>query len=673
MSDPLDGLRSRILRSIEKMELQLHSFAAKIGEHQNLKESAVQRPRSLCRADGNIMLHIGVGWFVEKTPAQVVEYADRRIGSYRANMAALEANLVSARKALRGLEKLEEDGTEEESTGDAVVGHDIIGDEEPGFPFMEIKEVLDEEGNVVTSSVEPQHKDHELKAFAEEHLTKIIGQREAELTAKRAEAEDVPKKPVYGPERPPHLLDKKDETTGMKNKNNVQRGKKEIGQSRSVGSISKKPNVSPREPSPVEKMGKILPELYEPSESESQLLIDERSGSQKSTYGSSNAISTEELLELQLITNEFDEEDYEQSNEDYSIDADEEDDDEDEEEDEYGRTRGTLFPFLPRRPEVTTKVESENSDGKKRVRFSEQIDIKTFETDPSERLNLNFVTREVDHAIVRRPASTPSVGEAVERESHTAEPVTSAIMERTALSAIAPAAADEPVTSDVIEREISSKHEFLASDEPKGKASLFKLQRKGKETAVAAPSQLITKPPATTQHNPPTSDKKRILKQYKPVPLAEKDTTVYYGVPENVLAEGSTALKISPDIYELAKENFRKAILTEEEFIKAHDDGNDDPVDQDVDESQLRSVLADSIVEHERALPEEDEVEVDMNFNVSRREIADEYQRLRRNLINRSGGFGKSQLELEVESIDEDGNPVKVSRFKAARLSNRLP
>lgn len=74
-------------------------------------------------------------------------------------------------------------------------------------------------------------------------------------------------------------------------------------------------------------------------------------------------------------------------------------------------------------------------------------------------------------------------------------------------------------------------------------------------------------------------------------------------------------------------------------------------------------ILADEIIEHDtNALTENPE---DLILQL---EISSNYHRLRQKFLFDQNGFRKLQQELEMEPIDAEGNPIKVSRFKAARL-----
>ena len=58
--------------------------------------------------------------------------------------------------------------------------------------------------------------------------------------------------------------------------------------------------------------------------------------------------------------------------------------------------------------------------------------------------------------------------------------------------------------------------------------------------------------------------------------------------------------------------------------------------------------------------------ELDTNFH--RQEVANNFHKLRSNLIGKQGGFTETEEEMGRVPLDEHGERRKVSRFKAARL-----
>ncbi|EGW32130.1 uncharacterized protein SPAPADRAFT_71623 [Spathaspora passalidarum NRRL Y-27907] len=85
----------------------------------------------------------------------------------------------------------------------------------------------------------------------------------------------------------------------------------------------------------------------------------------------------------------------------------------------------------------------------------------------------------------------------------------------------------------------------------------------------------------------------------------------------------------------------------EEEYFEEVDDG---------------PILAEDIVEKEI-----DSADFDDN-EILTSEINENYHKLRNKLILDQNGFKKTQQELEIEPVDEEGNPIKISRFRAARM-----
>jgi unconventional prefoldin RPB5 interactor 1 len=143
-------------------------------------------------------------------------------------------------------------------------------------------------------------------------------------------------------------------------------------------------------------------------------------------------------------------------------------------------------------------------------------------------------------------------------------------------------------------------------------------------------------------------------------------------IAEPAIAPGSG---LPADVIERAKKLYLDSCVTEDQFLEAHDDPSwEDPRSDTDDDDENRQLVVDSIVEHEHNLHHGDEEYDDDGLmqdaedaEMSRRELAEEYQRLRVRFINRSGGFRKSEDEMATEPLD----PKKVSRFKAARAVSR--
>ncbi|KAK6459875.1 hypothetical protein DFJ63DRAFT_326582 [Scheffersomyces coipomensis] len=92
--------------------------------------------------------------------------------------------------------------------------------------------------------------------------------------------------------------------------------------------------------------------------------------------------------------------------------------------------------------------------------------------------------------------------------------------------------------------------------------------------------------------------------------------------------------------------------------------------DYDEEDDEDGPILVDEIVENE--FDEDGEgLEEDLDDTILDQEIITNYHKLRQKIIfeNKARGYLKSDEELEFVPIDEDGNTLKVSRFKAARMN----
>ncbi|CAN3356291.1 hypothetical protein DICA3_C01794 [Diutina catenulata] len=98
--------------------------------------------------------------------------------------------------------------------------------------------------------------------------------------------------------------------------------------------------------------------------------------------------------------------------------------------------------------------------------------------------------------------------------------------------------------------------------------------------------------------------------------------------------------------------------------VGAFDSDSDPEMDPEMaGDDDDEPMLASEVVENEVESPDEDAEDT-----VLESEILANYHRLRQKLIYNENGHKPSQQELERVPIDAEGNPVRVSRFKAARL-----
>lgn len=98
--------------------------------------------------------NIGYEYFVEKRPEEVLEFANDQIGLIEEAIEQFKLKIEDGENTLKNIQKL----TSLED-GDVLSGDD---DDQQGdhLPSMEIREELDEEGNIINSSVTPTSAEH---------------------------------------------------------------------------------------------------------------------------------------------------------------------------------------------------------------------------------------------------------------------------------------------------------------------------------------------------------------------------------------------------------------------------------------------------------------------------------------------------------------------------------
>lgn len=284
---------------------------------------------------------------------------------------------------------------------------------------------------LLASHARPQRSE-QLVDFANGPLAKILEKEEKAVAAAKKQQEGVKPKSIlksseektqtYGPEKPPWMVQNQPNPYDPPNlqPKEIQRIPDDLEKTNlqiTEASESKKEESEPKSI-----ITETLPEAVPHTSEEIESFQDR--------IPETASIPKDELLELQLIAQDDDEsdfdagDDWEYHEEDYNHPE-----DEDESEDEFGRTRGSLFPFalpetiqksieekrrknvlglsgdgnasstIPRglslntskqpqeeiEPIETTKSKAKHrSDDKRRVTFAEEISVREFEKDPRE-------------------------------------------------------------------------------------------------------------------------------------------------------------------------------------------------------------------------------------------------------------------------------------------------
>ena len=92
------------------------------------------------------------------------------------------------------------------------------------------------------------------------------------------------------------------------------------------------------------------------------------------------------------------------------------------------------------------------------------------------------------------------------------------------------------------------------------------------------------------------------------------------------------------------------------------------------EEEGPQGIMSDSVLERAPpALPSKVRAPSDLDPEIHRQEVAMEFHKLRSKMMHRQGGFMPSEEEQAIVPLDQDGEKVKISRFKAARLKTLDP
>ncbi|GMF99876.1 unnamed protein product [[Candida] boidinii] len=116
----------------------------------------------------------------------------------------------------------------------------------------------------------------------------------------------------------------------------------------------------------------------------------------------------------------------------------------------------------------------------------------------------------------------------------------------------------------------------------------------------------------------------------------------------------------SNDDLEDDNEKEDKSVMTDEIVEKFNISNNTEITENGIDEDDVDFPIVEI---------DNDQLDYEINPDLLEQNVALDYHRLRRKMIHKfNGSYKQGAKEKEFEPIDEEGNTIKVSRFKAARL-----
>uniref|UniRef100_A0A060T5C9 ARAD1B03564p n=1 Tax=Blastobotrys adeninivorans TaxID=409370 RepID=A0A060T5C9_BLAAD len=730
--------RGRYNSAMEALLSRESRVDGQIAEFQAAKEA-------ILGSSGLVTVHIGEGWFVQRSVEDAVDYLNRRLDGLDEEKAKIQSLLLrpptepvlvsrepkpdlgqEPASKVSNIEPERREPREPEPNEPKGLNQEEPSDMGGGFPLMDIREEIDDDGNIISATVQPHGAD-EFAKFAEDTLGKSLHDREQEIKAARDAARDMQKmkqqydyvdgKPMYGPPKPVPIS-RETKPTDSKPKRKVQgqmvyaanssrESESSIPQNSRIVDVTDQEKEKEEAKEKINEKGKEMEERKEERKEGSQTIPSSQTTTQRNEQPISQpnhpSIVPEELLELELIAEDVDDEN------DIEWEYDEDYDEEDEEdEDEYGRSSASYAVLdkteLEKRSRAAEEAlkeaiaaKNEPDKGDKKVRFSTQADVKIFDKtkpsrdtetadtevgvlaapeEPKKRVS-RFKAERMEGSVERlknlslndsRPPVNP-IGDVQERPvNDIQERPASDIQERPVGDIKERPIGDikERPVGDIKERPVGDIVERPVNNITGGPVGDVKERPAGK--IVEPPAGKDFSMPNRHQKIPPALLKDpQKLKKLKVTSLKSEDSLVQPIPADQDSQEDKT---IPPEVYDLAKQYFGEASITEEEFLAAHDideDDDDYEGEGEGEQDQGPSGLMTNVIEHDN--PEFDQEEFENEPDMG--QIANQYQRLRSKFINASGGFRKSDQEMALEPVDEDGNPIKMSRFKAARLYNR--
>lgn len=137
-TDSFESIMAQLRRSTENLTIKRNLLVSQVDNLLILKERVTQNGHD------KVMVLLGGDYFVEKTAKDAASYLERKLLSLKEAIDELNANIKHAEKTAEEFQKLQ----------DAEKGQENSEDDgkynEEGLPFIDIREEIDEDGNVIS-------------------------------------------------------------------------------------------------------------------------------------------------------------------------------------------------------------------------------------------------------------------------------------------------------------------------------------------------------------------------------------------------------------------------------------------------------------------------------------------------------------------------------------------
>lgn len=660
-----------------------------------------------------IKFQLDDGTMIEKTTTEAIEFLDKRVTEIKEALTQFNTKINEAESTKEKLNQfnqfVQQGGNHEELKQEKL--------NEDGLPFVDIQEELDEDGNVINV----EFKDAQEDTTIDKNEKDSRGTPKVEILGEEIDkAKKLDKVSQSESDEFQALLEDMEVISKDKKAQELNFDQDDLLDKIDKLQISAEDKF---------KLKQVCVEEFKNLEPEHDTdKTQENSASDKVIGNFENlAIDKNDLIELELLADDFDDsENFQGENYDDDEEWDYEFDDDDEEEEEdiadellYGGGKAKIIGSdeksnnmlwdqiinlrkskLVATDQVADKIEESTVNEKKpkAVRFAEHLDINEVENISESLRNPPPETGKMSLFKQNRMSSqqknrSEEIKETVENDS-----VMTDILENDVMSDIVE---KEPVMTDIIEKDddvqIVDNSDIIESSiierEP-----VATINESTPETKTGTSSQKPVSRFKAMRSSQPLKDTGKLNTQAPvkiPIPgdtekeVVPLESPTSLSVPklqdlqldmdkmaqayvsgmydDDIVTEGPVVHKLD-DFETLNKMVEAKKQDNEKLGIQEYDAASNEvgmEIDEDDEDDDEGPILVDEIVENE--LDESNGV-----FNdevIFDREIRENYHKLRNKLILDQNGFKKSQQELEMEPVDDEGNPIKISRFKAAKMN----
>lgn len=660
-----------------------------------------------------IKFQLDDGTMIEKTTTEAIEFLDKRVTEIKEALTQFNTKINEAESTKEKLNQfnqfVQQGGNHEELKQEKL--------NEDGLPFVDIQEELDEDGNVINV----EFKDAQEDTTIDKNEKDSRGTPKVEILGEEIDkAKKLDKVSQSESDEFQALLEDMEVISKDKKAQELNFDQDDLLDKIDKLQISAEDKF---------KLKQVCVEEFKNLEPEHDTdKTQENSASDKVIGNFENlAIDKNDLIELELLADDFDDsENFQGENYDDDEEWDYEFDDDDEEEEEdiadellYGGGKAKIIGSdeksnnmlwdqiinlrkskLVATDQVADKIEESTVNEKKpkAVRFAEHLDINEVENISESLRNPPPETGKMSLFKQNRMSSqqknrSEEIMETVENDS-----VMTDILENDVMSDIVE---KEPVMTDIIEKDddvqIVDNSDIIEStiierepvatineSTPETKTgtvsqkpvSRFKAMRSSqplKDTGklnTQAPVKIPIPGDSEKEVVPLESSTSLSVSKLQDLQLdMDKMAQAYVSgmYDDDIVTEGPVVHKLD-DFETLNKMVEAKKQDNEKLGIQEYDAASNEvgmEIDEEDEDDDEGPILVDEIVENE--LDESNGV-----FNdevIFDREIRENYHKLRNKLILDQNGFKKSQQELEMEPVDDEGNPIKISRFKAAKMN----